>query len=59
MKILIVIDTLGTGGAQRLKVELAKGLVKAGHSVEFFIYDDNYNFYETTLNSHNLDTREV
>lgn len=55
MKILIVIDTLGTGGAQRLKVELAKGLVKAGHSVEFFIYDDNYNFYETTLKKHGIE----
>lgn len=54
MKILIVIDTLATGGAQRLKVELAKGLVKGGHSVEFFIYDDNYNFFETTLKEHDI-----
>ena len=28
MKILIVIDTLGSGGAQKLNVKLAKGLKK-------------------------------
>ena len=39
MKILIVIDTLGSGGAQKLKVKLAKGLKKKGYEVEFFIYD--------------------
>ena len=50
MNILIVIDTLASGGAQKLKVELASGLNLRGHNVEFFIYDDNYNFYEPVLN---------
>ena len=49
MKLLIVIDTLGSGGAQRLKVQLAKGLVRKKHNVEFFIYDANHNFFESEL----------
>ena len=49
MKILIVIDTLGSGGAQKLKVKLAKGLKKKGYEVEFFIYDSNYPFYESEI----------
>ncbi len=49
MKILIVIDTLGSGGAQKLKVNLAKGLKQRGHIVEFFIYDSNYPFYQSEL----------
>ena len=39
MKILIVIDSIGTGGAQKLKVELAKGLSDAGNIVEIFTYN--------------------
>ena len=49
MKILVVIDTLGSGGAQKLKVKLAKGLKKNGNEVEFFIYDSNYPFYESEI----------
>ena len=47
MKILIVIDTLASGGAQKLKLELAKGLTNKGHEVEIFIYDSNYQFFES------------
>ncbi len=43
MKILIVIDSLGSGGAQRLKIELAKGLINNGHKVHIFTY--NIAFY--------------
>ena len=39
MKILIVIDSIGTGGAQKLKAELAKGLSSAGNIVEIFTYN--------------------
>lgn len=49
MKILIVIDTLGSGGAQRLKTQLAKGLKKRNYNVEFFIYDSNHMFFESEL----------
>ncbi len=47
MKVLIVIDSLASGGAQKLKLELARGLVKKGHGVELFIYDSNYQFFES------------
>ncbi len=54
MRILIVIDTLASGGAQKLKVKLAKGLKKKGHEVEFFIYDTNYPFYKKELKNANI-----
>lgn len=40
MKILCVIDSLGSGGAQRQMVELAKGFKELGHEVSFLIYHD-------------------
>lgn len=49
MKILIVIDSLGSGGAQRLKTHLAKGLKKRNYDVEFFIYDSNHMFFQPEL----------
>ena len=49
MKILIVIDTLASGGAQKLKLQLAKGLLSRNFDVELFIYDSNYPFYEKEL----------
>ena len=45
MKILIVLDSLGTGGAQRLKLQLAQGLVERGHEVEIFIYVSEDQFF--------------
>lgn len=38
MRILLVIDHLGTGGAQRQLVNLGSGLQHLGHQVEFFVY---------------------
>jgi len=38
MKILCVIDGLGSGGAQRQLVELAKGFKSKGHDVYFLVY---------------------
>ena len=45
MKILIVIDSLGSGGAQRLKENLAKALSGNGHQVDIFIYVSDNQFY--------------
>lgn len=45
MKILIVIDSLGSGGAQRLKANLAKAFSRHGHQVEIFIYVSDNRFY--------------
>ncbi len=41
MRILCVIDDLGTGGAQRQIVELALGFKEKGNQVEFLIYYPN------------------
>lgn len=38
MKILCFIDSLGSGGAQRQIVELAKGLKERGHEVSLLVY---------------------
>ena len=38
MRLLFVIDCLGSGGAQRQMVNLALGLLKRGHCIEFFVY---------------------
>lgn len=38
LRILLVIDNLGSGGAQRQMVNLALGLQARGHKVAFFLY---------------------
>ena len=38
MKILIVIDNLASGGAQRVQISLALALINKGHVVDFFTY---------------------
>jgi len=38
MKLLFVIDNLGSGGAQRQMINLARELKTRGHHVEFFVY---------------------
>jgi len=48
MKLLCVIDSLGSGGAQRQIVELAKGFKKKGHRVQFLTYHD-INFFKPQL----------
>jgi len=44
MRVLLVIDNLGSGGAQRQLVTLARGLNARGHEVTFFVYypDSHY-----------------
>jgi len=54
VKILIVIDTLASGGAQRLKGNLAKSLVDSGHEVELFIYDLKDDFFASKFQSHGV-----
>lgn len=48
MKVLCVIDSLGSGGAQRQLVGLAIGFKERGHVVSFLVYH-NLNFFEGTL----------
>ena len=54
MKVLIVIDSLGSGGAQRIAAYLAKGLVKKGHLVEVFVYNTKYNFFVSDFKKLNI-----
>ena len=49
MKVLLVIDHFGSGGAQRQIVELACGLSQRGHSVEVFIYHPQYDFFRARI----------
>ncbi len=49
MKILLVIDNLGSGGAQKQMTLLATGLQKRGHDVTLFLYYPKNNFYEPIL----------
>jgi glycosyltransferase involved in cell wall biosynthesis len=49
MHLLFVIDCLGSGGAQRQMVNLAIGLTKRGHSIEFFLYYPEYDHFTPLL----------
>lgn len=51
MKLLVVIDTFASGGAQRLKANLAKELTRLGHQVDIFNYDSHNQFYSDEFNS--------
>ena len=53
-KIICVIDSLGSGGAQRQLVELGKGFKKQNHEVTFLIYH-NINFFKPELEEDNID----
>lgn len=58
MKILLVIDHLGSGGAQRQIVELACGLKKRGHEVEMFIYFPHHDFFRSRVVEKNITIHE-
>ncbi|NAR17273.1 glycosyltransferase [Acinetobacter haemolyticus] len=53
MNILCVIDSLGSGGAQRQLVNLAVAFKEKGHEVYFLVYHDDP-FYNEVLNSHGI-----
>jgi glycosyltransferase involved in cell wall biosynthesis len=54
MKILLVIDHLGLGGAQRQMVELGCGLKQRGHVVEVFVYFPRYDFFRSRVEDHGI-----
>lgn len=58
MKILCVIDSLGSGGAQRQLVNLALAFKDKGHEVSFLVYHSEP-FYYATLKEHGIDILEV
>jgi glycosyltransferase involved in cell wall biosynthesis len=49
MKVLLIIDHFGSGGAQRQMVELACGLRRRDHAVEMFVYYPEHNFFRRRL----------
>ncbi len=53
MKILCIIDSLGSGGAQKQLVTLAKGFKEKGHDVSFLVYH-NDDFYKKSLAEANI-----
>lgn len=59
MRLLFVIDSLGSGGAQRQLVSLAQMLVMRGHSVEFFVYYPQYKFFVPTLTQAKIPIHQV
>src|SRR5690554_5871560 len=58
MKILCFIDSLGTGGAQRQMVELAKGFKEKGHEVSFLTYHKS-NFFKPELDKFNIPVKTI
>ena len=55
---LLVIDSLGSGGAQRQMVNLALGLKKRGFDVELFIYHPEDKFFFQALLDKNINVVE-
>lgn len=49
MRLLFVIDSFGSGGAQRQMVQLAVGLVGIGHRVEFFVYAPRHDHFRRVI----------
>ncbi len=58
MKILCVIDSLCTGGAQRQLVQLALGFKEKGHHVSFLTYHD-IPFFQPALNEADIHTTSI
>lgn len=59
MKILCVIDSLGSGGAQRQMVNLACGLKSKGHDVEMLVYFPELRFFREDVNAARIPVHEV
>lgn len=59
MKLLFVIDHFGSGGAQRQIVNLALGLARRGHTIEFLIYYPQFDFFRGRIDEAHLNVHEV
>jgi glycosyltransferase involved in cell wall biosynthesis len=58
MKLLLIIDHFGSGGAQRQMVELACGLRRRGHAVEMFAYFPQHEFFRASLDERQIIVHE-
>ncbi len=54
MNVLLVIDSLGSGGAQRQLVNLALGLKEKKYNVKVFIYNTSDNFFLNNLSKNGI-----
>lgn len=59
MKLLFVIDHFGSGGAQRQIVNLALGLARRGHVIEFLVYYPQFDFFRASIDQARLVVHEV
>jgi glycosyltransferase involved in cell wall biosynthesis len=59
MKLLCVIDSLASGGAQRQMVSLACGLKARGHDVEILVYFPQYRFFRPDIDGAGVVVHEV
>ncbi|GAA0881350.1 N-acetylgalactosamine-N,N'-diacetylbacillosaminyl -diphospho-undecaprenol 4-alpha-N-acetylgalactosaminyltransferase [Algoriphagus jejuensis] len=58
MRILCVIDSLGSGGAQRQLVQLAIGFRQRGYDVSFIVYHE-LNFFKPDLDLNGISVKQV
>ena len=58
MKVLLIIDHFGSGGAQRQMVELACGLRRRDHAVEMFVYYPQHDFFRRHLELERIPVHE-
>lgn len=54
MRLLFIIDCLGSGGAQRQMVNLAVGLKRRGHEIAFFLYYPEHDFFAPALQQNDI-----
>ena len=59
MKVLCVIDSLGSGGAQRQMAQLACGLKQRGHAVELFLYHPGAGHFRADVDAAGIPVHEV
>ena len=59
IKVLLVIDSLGSGGAQRQLVYLAKGLKCLGYDTEVFVYFPQFDFFRKEVLESGITIHEV
>lgn len=59
MRILCVIDSLGSGGAQRQMASLAIGLAKRGHEIEIFNYFPDLDFFRPEVEKSGISIHEI
>jgi len=57
-KVLCVLDSLGSGGAQRQMVNLMRGLAKRGWSVSLFVYHPHLDFFRAELDKEPIEVIE-